>query len=195
NAAGLAARHVDLLRAQKRHLVQPHFPGGQRRKLRVEIAADGENDAGDVFGIDLVFRQQRLHQLLGGGADGFQGVCDGRSRSPQPPDCRLCHHHPVPSFIRLQMLLIGKETARWARPTATSSKCSSPMPKNMATAMWSSLRAMPILPPTFKPTAFSPICRRASWAAPATAPSSGWVAPMTPSRLAATTARSMTRRT
>ena len=46
---------------------------------------------------------------------------------------------------------------------------------------------MPIFPPTFMPIDLLIICETASWAAPAAAPSSAWVSPITPSRFEATT--------
>ena len=46
------------------------------------------------------------------------------------------------------------QMARWPMPMHTSLRCTSPMPKNTATATCSPPRATPILPPTDRPSAF-----------------------------------------
>ena len=82
------------------------------------------------------------------------------------------------------------QTTLCPMPIAISFKFNKPIAKNTHTLICAPLRAMPILPPKLRPTHLSTICCSASCAAPATAPSSAWVEFITPSRFAATTARS-----
>src|SRR5690606_13991225 len=115
-AAGLAAWHGDLLRAEERRVDQACLPRTDGGKGRDEIRGGREDGADDVVGRQAVLRQELLGQLPGRRDHllrfvGLHG--DG-------PPYRLEFMHLIHPALSFPSCVPG--TARWPTATATSSR-------------------------------------------------------------------------
>lgn len=99
NGPRLAAGDVELARTQQRDVTKTERPRGGRGELRVEIVGRGEDDAHQVFVIDLVAVEHLRDKRFGLGIDLSNGVDVARGRAAKASEFHGGRGYPVPSPV------------------------------------------------------------------------------------------------
>ena len=97
NGPRLAAGDLELARTQQRDVTETERPGCRRGELRMEIVRSGENDAHQVFVIDLVAVEHLRDERFGLGIDLFDGVDVARGCAAKASEFHGGRGYPVPS--------------------------------------------------------------------------------------------------
>lgn len=77
DAAAEAAGHIHFVSAEERHIKPAELAGGEGGKLRIKIAREAENGAGDVLRLDPVDADHEREELARGRENRVFGVFVG----------------------------------------------------------------------------------------------------------------------